>query len=419
MRYSEYPVKYKITNSTLIKLLVIVLILLFSFSCLTSKRVAKADKEITLKKSEEVRVLLSESKKIKIDFDNETEIIDIIGGRSSIKKKSSVQFIISNSGIKSLLKDKEIFSKEFLIVPKSNNYLLFNGKKYRGYFKIISNSSSLMLINYLNIEDYVKGVILKEMPLGKGEDNYEAIKAFSILARTYAMKKKLESKEFFDLYDDIRDQVYGGMSSENEITNSLVDFTKGQLLFYNKSIATVFYHSTCGGYTENVENVFNSHPIPYLISKQDNNLPNCSISPRFEWEESFSENIIIKRLLESNYISDRNSRIKSIEIISRFKSRRINELKITVIENKKLKEVSLFSNNIRFVLKNSKGSILPSSNFDVQKQSGEKYIFKGKGFGHGVGMCQWGSIKLSKEGTNFKEILNFYFPETEIKKVYD
>jgi stage II sporulation protein D len=94
-------------------------------------------------------------------------------------------------------------------------------------------------------------------------------------------------------------------------------------------------------------------------------------------------------------------------------------LRITVIENKILKEVSLFSNNIRFVLKNSKGSILPSSNFDVQKQSGNKYIFKGKGFGHGVGMCQWGSIKLSKQGINFKEILNFYFPKTEIKRIYD
>lgn len=189
MHYSEYSIKYKIKNSILIKLLVIVFILLFSFSCLTSKRVAKADKEITLKKSEEVRVLLSESKKIKVDFDNETEIIDIIGRRSSIEKKSAVQFIISNNGIKSLLKEKEIFSKEFLIVPKSNTYLLFNGKKYKGYFKIISNSSSLMLINYVNIEDYLKGVILKEMPLGNDEDHIEALKAFSIIARTYAMKK--------------------------------------------------------------------------------------------------------------------------------------------------------------------------------------------------------------------------------------
>lgn len=221
------------------------------------------------------------------------------------------------------------------------------------------------------------------------------------------------------MYDDIKDQVYGGMSSENEITNSLVDFTKGQLLFFNENIATVFYHSTCGGYTENVENVFNSHPIPYLISKEDNNLPNCNISPRFKWEESFSENLIIKRLLESNYISDKNSRIKSIDVVSRFKSGRVNELKITVIENKRLHEVSIFSNEIRFVLKNSKGSILPSSNFDIQKQSGNKYIFKGKGFGHGVGLCQWGSIKLSKQGINFKEILNFYFPKTEIKRIYD
>lgn len=419
MNYLEYSKKHNLTNSILHSLLIIVIILFFSLSCSTSKRFEKVDKETTFKENEQIRVLLSESKKIKISFENEAEIIDNNGRRIFVDKNSSVQFILSNAGIKGKVNDKEISSKDFLIVPKSNKYLQFNENKYRGYFKIVSNSSFLMLINYLDIENYVKGVILKEMPLGKGEENFEAIKAFSILARTYAVKRKLESRELFDLYSDTKDQVYGGLSSENEITNSLVDFTKGHLLFYKDNIATVFYHSTCGGYTENVENVFKSNSTPYLISIVDNIPANCIISPRFDWEESFSENLIIKRLLESNYISDKNSKIRSIDIISRFKSGRVNELKITLFENKKLKEVSLFSNNIRFVLRNSKGSILPSSNFEIQNKNGNTFIFKGKGFGHGVGMCQWGSIKLSREGTNFKEILKFYFPKTEIKKIYD
>jgi stage II sporulation protein D len=296
--YSDYPIKYKISNFFLLQLITIIVVIFFTLSCSTSKRIEKTDRETLFKKSEQIRVLLSESKKIKIDFDSDAEIIDVIGRRISVEKKSSVQFIYSNVGVKGLIKDKEVFSKEFLVVPKSNKYLLFNEKKYRGYFKIVTNSSSLMLINYLDIEDYVKGVILKEMPLGKGEDNFEAIKAFSILVRTYAMKKKLESKDFFDLYYDTKDQVYGGMSSESDITNSLVNLTKGQLLFYQNNIATIFYHSTCGGYTENVENVFKSGPIPYLISNQDNNPANCIISPRFNWEESLDENLIIKRLLE-------------------------------------------------------------------------------------------------------------------------
>lgn len=206
------------------------------------------------------------------------------------------------------------------------------------------------------------------------------------------------------------------MSSENEITNSIVDSTRGQLLFYNGNIATIFYHSTCGGYTENVENVFKSNSFPYLISKKDGSPENCIISPRFNWEESLSENLIIKRLLESNYITDKNCKLKSIDIISRFNSGRVKELKLSIIENKKLKEVFLYSNNIRFVLRNSKGSILPSSNFLIQKQTGNVYRLKGIGYGHGVGICQWGSIKLSKDGTNFKEILNYYFPKTEIKQ---
>lgn len=419
MHYSKYQTKYKHPNSIFLVQLIIVFILIFSFSCSTSRRFEKTDKETLFNKNEQIRVLLSESKKFNIDVEKDAEIIDNIGRRISVGKNSSVQFILSSNGIKALLKGKEVFSKEFLIVPKSNSYLQFNENKYRGYFKIVLNSSSLMLINYVDIENYVRGVILKEMPLGNADENFEAIKAFSILARTYAMKKKLEQKEFFDTYSDTRDQVYGGLDSENESTNKLVDLTKGQFLFYEDKFATVFYHSTCGGYTENVENVFKSEPLPYLESVKDGNSANCKISPRFDWQETLSVELIIKRLIETNYISNKNSTIKDIRIVSRFKSGRVNELKITVIENKKSKEVSLFSNNIRFVLKNSKGNMLPSSNFDVQKQSGDKYIFKGKGFGHGVGMCQWGSIKLSKEGANFKEILNFYFPKTEIKRIYD
>ncbi len=418
MYCSKYKNNYSSLNSKSYLCLILLLLIIFNYSCSTTKRFEKSEFDTSIKSDKLIRVLISESKKFKILLESESEIVDKNGKRINVEKNSSVQFIFSNKGIKILVNEKEFRSQEFLIFPPINNYLQFNGKKYRGLFKLVSNSTSILLINYLDIEDYVKGVILMEMPLGKGNDNYEAIKAFSILARTFALKRKIHSKDSFDLYSDTRDQVYGGIDSENEISNSLVDFTKGQILSYENNIATVFYHSTCGGYTENVENVFNSNPFPYLVSLKDDNPPNCKISPRFDWEEKLSNQIIAKRLFESKLISDKNSIIKKIEIVSRFESGRVNKLKITVLEYKMEKEIELYSNNIRFVLKNSRGKILPSSNFQIST-SGNNFVFKGIGFGHGVGMCQWGAINLSRNGKSYLEILNHYFPKTEIKKLYD
>lgn len=390
----------------------------FINSCVPTKRIPK-ETQVEIREKNSIRVLLEESKEMKITLDNEAILIFNLSEKITLNKNSHLTFFLEEDGLKCKIGRKTLSSDNFILESKNGKVISFNRKSYRGFLRIVKNSSQIYLINILNIEDYVKGVVLKEMPLGNGEGNFEALKAFSILSRTYAMKKVNEEKKFFDTYADVRDQVYGGVNSENEITNKLVDLTKGQVLFYNDKIATIFYHSTCGGITENVENVFKSEPLPYLTSKKDGSSANCKISPRYEWQETFSESLIIKRLIESNYISDKNSKLRDIKIISRFNSGRVNELKITIVEKNKLKEISLFSNNIRFILRTSKGSILPSTNFEIYKTNNEDFFFKGIGFGHGVGMCQWGSIHLSRSGWNYKEIIDFYFPKTRIKKVYD
>lgn len=407
-----------IFSNRLIHLIFIISFIIFFQSCVPVRKIEKVDILTNISKEREVRVKLSEATEIQIEFD-QANILDIDNNKIFSSNNNVVKFSYNYNKIKSEINGRSFFSNQFLVIPSGGSNLKFNKISYRGYFKIIKNSSQILLVNYLDIEDYVKGVILKEMPLGKGRENYEALKAFSILSRTYVMKKKLETNQQFDTYADIRDQVYGGMSSENEITNRLVDLTKGQILSYNNRIATVFYHSTCGGFTENVENVFTSVPIPYLKTLEDDYPPNCKISPRFEWEESFTEKQLVSRLFEAKYISDKNVKISKIEILSRFNSGRVNELKFFLIENKKLKEISLFSNNIRFVLKNSKGSILRSTNFNIKISKNNDFIFYGKGYGHGVGLCQWGSISLSRKGLSFQKIINHYFPGTEIKKVYD
>ncbi|MCX7611591.1 MAG: SpoIID/LytB domain-containing protein [Ignavibacterium sp.] len=335
----------------------------------------------------------------------------------NIDKKSILKFSIVNNSIKLEVNRNKLFSDEFILAPQKDDFNIINGKKYKGNFIISRERNKLFLINSLYLEDYVKGVMLKEIPKGNNNVNNEAIKAMAVVIRTYALNKINESKILFDTFNDVRDQVYGGASYEDEQINKLVDLTKGKTLFYREELAKVFYHSTCGGKTENIENVFSSEPFPYLKSIQDGDI-NCKISPKFQWKESFSESLIIKRLKESNYVSGSNLSLKEINILSRFSSGRVKELEIVLLENNRLKRISIHSNKIRFVLKNFKGEILPSTNFQIEIKNG-MYEFIGKGYGHGVGLCQWGAINLSRSGWNYKDILYFYFPKTEIMKAYD
>lgn len=100
--------------------------------------------------------------------------------------------------------------------------------------------SEVKVVNQIGLEDYTKGVMIKEMPVGKGTENYEALKAFSICIRTYAYNKINENKDFFDIYPDTRDQVYGGVDGETKYTNSIVDETRDQILIYDTEPAIIF-----------------------------------------------------------------------------------------------------------------------------------------------------------------------------------
>ena len=273
----------------------------------------------------------------------------------------------------------------------------------------------------MTIEDYVKGVMTREMPIGKGTENYNALKAFSICVRTYALNKISQNTDSFDLYADTRDQVYGGVLSETNYTNSIVDETSGQILSFDNKPAIIFYHSTCGGYTEDVQNVFNSKPLDYLTSIPDGEGPYCNISPRYEWSEEYSESVFIDRLFNSRLLDNLNYTIQSVLVKSRFESGRVNELEINLTSSSgDDKNISLLSNNIRSFIRTSDGrSILRSTMFEVSLDENKNVLIKGKGFGHGVGLCQWGAIAQSKSGEDYQEILNHYYPGTEITLIND
>ncbi len=349
-------------------------------------------------------VLYSSEKRIAIINKGNNIEVNIDGGK-----------VIINIGEKSF--KSEYFKIE---IKEKATYIKYNKKNYRGAIKLLSDGSNLVIVNELPLEEYLKGVLPLEMPIGKADENVEALKAMAVAARTYSLSKMNKNNSYFDVYLDVRDQVYGGLEAEKKLTNKIIDLTQGQVLNYNDKPAQVFYSAACGGYTEDSKNVFGNYDIPYLRGVKDGEEPYCSIMPGFEWTEKYTDEEFLSILKNAGKINNLNYSIEEIEIDSRFNSGRVNELKINLESDENDdKEIILNGNRIRSTIKRANGRILKSTMFDIEL-NGDEIVISGRGNGHGVGLCQWGTIYLSHEGTDYKEILSHYFPGTDLKQIsYD
>jgi len=339
---------------------------------------------------------------------------------AEINNGNNIIFSITSDRINAKLGRKNFYGKYFQLVPADGEIIVYNGKSFKGSLRIVGFGKYIDIINFVDLENYLKGVITKEMPSGEGFENFEALKAFAISARTYAIAKRNNSNIFFDIYADTRDQVYGGHTGEDLISARAVDETNNIILYYNGEPAKVYYHSTCGGVSEDVRNVFPQVNADYLISVKDGTDPYCNISPRFEWKEEYSANDIVKKLLNAGLINDNSYKLTDIEILSKFESGRVNDLKITLIGNDGLREIHIYGNEIRSVLRTpNKNRTLWSTLFSIERKSNGNIILNGRGYGHGVGLCQWGAIGRSQKGIGYEEILEHYYPGTELGRIND
>ena len=278
-----------------------------------------------------------------------------------------------------------------------------NGRRFRGEMDLIRTEDlKLLVINHLDIEDYISGVLYHEIshwwPM-------EAIKAQAIAARTFAIYKTLESSgKDYDLRSDIYSQVYGGRTSEKFRTNRAVEATSGEVLVYKNEILPAYFHATCGGYTENASLLWNVNikPLKGRACKY------CKGSPHFSWTKEILFSDIEKRLKEAGY---KIKRIKNIKTSGRHASGRVE--RVIVIDSLGVEKIP--SNKFRLGVG---PNIVRSANFTV-KARGNKAIFKGRGWGHGVGMCQWGAYFMSKKRIKAEDILKFYYPGSAIVNLKD
>ena len=392
--------------------------------CAASKKFTREDKnteEIYKDNSSLIRVLLDEKmNSFNYTVDESVILKNELKTISGVDKGNTLQFFADGNYVKLILDNKTYSSKFFQLLPENERTLKVSDKSYKGAFRIASKNNKIQIINTLTLEEYIKGVVPLEMPVGKGTENFEVLKAFAICVRTYAIKK-LNSNNSFDIYGDVRDQVYGGEGSERILSNKAILETRGLILTYNNTPAATFYHSTCGGYTEDGSNVFQVKNAPYLQSIKDGDEPLCSISPKFQWTETYQDFEFINRLRSAGLISGPDWKLDEIKVNSRFRSGRVNELQITLNrDGEKDKVVKIYGNDIRKIIRKSDNTaILNSTFFDISINENNNVVISGKGNGHGVGLCQWGAINLSRMGKDFVYILSHYYPGTKILRFYD
>jgi stage II sporulation protein D len=269
--------------------------------------------------------------------------------------------------------------------------LLMIGSYYRGNIEVWKGEGGLYLINELPIEDYVKEVVMAEV--GSNWE-MEALKAQAVISRTYAVfQKKLNGDSLFHLTSSVLHQAYKGNNSDARVAYAVQETANEILTFDGKPIEP-FYHSTSGGRTENPEDVFGKS-YPYLKSVESN----CEISPYWVWERR----IPLTEIEEALNISG----IKEIAVRSYTSTKRVKELTIESASGTTI----IKATDLRKVLGWDR---LPSTNFTFTL-NGESIIFEGKGYGHGVGLCQWSALQMARDGKNYREILSFFYPGTTIQ----
>lgn len=298
--------------------------------------------------------------------------------------------------------------------PK-DGFVWVNKKKYRGNLKIQVNSGKIWVINILNIEDYLKGVVPCE--IGRiSPALLEAAKAQAVAARTYAWAHLNRYEDLgFDLYATVRDQVYKGVACENSLTSLAIEQTKGQILTYKNAPVEAKYHSTCGGRTADFNDAWPGNAPPYLKSVS---CSYCKASSHYAWKKiSVKKDFFIELRTKLAKIGKKipaDELIRNIKLIRNRKSKRV--LKLVIITDRK--EYTIPGYQIRTVLgnKTDSGGLLKSNYITLKTKDG-KVIIEGKGWGHGVGMCQFGAIGMAREGKNYKRILYHYYSGTKIKKI--
>jgi stage II sporulation protein D len=299
------------------------------------------------------------------------------------------------------------------IRPKAGRVCV-NHIPYRGNLEIRRNGGRIWVINALSMEDYLKGVVPCEIG-GISKNLMSAAMAQAVAARTYASSHLGQHSDLgFDLFATVQDQVYGGISAEDELINKAVDQTRGQIMVYQNRPIEAKYHSTCGGRTADFNDAWPGEGPPYLRSVV---CGFCGPSPHYEWKKVWLKNDFFvnfrNRLSRIGVYLDKDEYIRDLRLFKNRQSQRV--AKISVQTNHGTYDISAYNIRTAFGDFRDPGGLLKSNWFEF-KVRGDTLTILGRGFGHGVGMCQWGCLEMARKGKDFRQILRHYYPGIKIRK---
>jgi len=286
------------------------------------------------------------------------------------------------------------------VLRDSNIYV--DSRRFRGNIDIIrKDNGKLLIINNIDIDSYLYGVLYHEV---SHRWPAECLKAQAITARTFALHQARQNKlQPYDLRCDIYSQVYGGRTGEKWSTTHAVDSTRGKVLTFNGDIFPTYYHATCAGHTEDASNLWNIDIAP--LKGVPCNF--CGHSKHYRWVKEIPLVNLESKLRESG---NKIGHIVSIKALSVNKSGRNENIEIkddagvaVVLSAKDFRQI-FGPNDIR------------STKFDIEIKR-NSLVLNGMGWGHGVGMCQWGAYGMSLRGKKYDQILKYYYPGSEITAI--
>jgi len=339
---------------------------------------------------------------------------------------TSLKFQITSRGF-GFLKNTNLRTVE--IKPFRKGLVYLNGKGYRGKFKLFEDRfGKITVVNLVDLESYLYGVIKSEMLINSP---LEALKAQAVVARTYAIKnqKKFQTELGFGLTDDVRSQVYNGIEDEHPIARKVVKMTRGRIAIHDDTPISAFYHSSCGGSTLNSKD-WHGKSIPYLLSKP---CPYCEVYKDYGWKVEFPYSKIKNQLrvrghkiavIEGLKARTRpDGRLSGVEIQHSSGTIKLTGTKFRQLMGASVVRSTMVATEDVNLASNSKASdkaeMAILSIIYGQMQKYRSVTFKGTGFGHGVGLCQWGAKGLALKGFNFEKILKYYYSGVAIKKLYN
>jgi stage II sporulation protein D len=290
------------------------------------------------------------------------------------------------------------------VEPTEGGVVWVGDRWYRGRALLVPTGSGLTAVNYVDLEQYLYSVLGSEM---NGNWPQEALKAQAVSARSYALYQRQRSAStVFDVGDTDSWQVYTGVDRESVGTQMAVEATKGQVLTHNGQIINAVFHSSSGGCIDNVEEVW-TQPLPYLRAKKDFDQG----APVFQWSKPFSRDQLSRRITGVGEVISMEP--EQVTTCGRIVSMRVKG-------DKGVRSISGDSLRAALDLRSTFFRVIPQGGQAAKssKPSPVSFVVNGNGFGHGLGLSQYGAYNLAtRQRWNYQQIVLYYYDKTTLAKI--